>query len=76
MNANCARTIFSVILLPVVLTACSSGADLSDVKNEELTDQAYRCGLNKNPAPGYAISCENIRRECQRRSAEFGYKLC
>jgi hypothetical protein len=64
----------TVVLL---LGSCSSGNDdIRDIKSQVLTKSAYECEDIRKPAPGYAVACANIQRECQRRSELLGYKLC
>jgi hypothetical protein len=64
----------TVVLL---LGGCSSGNDdIRDIKSQVLAKSAYECGDIRKPAPGYAVACANIQRECQRRSELLGYKLC
>jgi len=66
----------SVTLL-LLLASCSSGNDeLSVLENQTLANSAHKCRGVKTPAPGFAIACSNIYRECQRRSEQLGYKLC
>ena len=68
-----------IVLLPLlfIMLGCSPASPtLESLNIYELADQAFKCDDNDNPAPGAAISCENIRRECARRSASRGYKSC
>lgn len=57
--------------LALALTGC--GSDMEKLTDSELQDRAYQCGVTKEQTPGGAISCENYRRECQRRRDEGRY---
>ncbi len=42
---------------------------------EELADKMYECRTVVEQAPGMAIRCDNIRRECKRRR-DAGHFVC
>ena len=66
-----------VLLLGSVMTAsCGNESDMAALTRTQLHDKASDCRALKDPAPGRAISCDNLLRECKRRSAERGYKVC
>ena len=65
------------VLLALLLCGCDSSRNtLADVTNYELAEQAYRCRSLRDPAPGAAISCNNVVRECSKRSDTAGYRVC
>jgi hypothetical protein len=75
MNQIFSYTAIGTVIL--LLGSCSADRDdIRDIKNQVLNKSAYECKDSRNPAPGYAVACANIQRECQRRSELLGYKLC
>ena len=68
------RYYFALLLLPLI-TACgdSKFAGLSD---SELQDRYSQCARAKSLAPGGAITCDNISRECERRAKDKGHSVC
>ncbi len=50
------------------LSGCES--KLAGLSDNELQDRMYECTTTVDQAPGMAISCDNYRRECQRRREE------
>lgn len=68
---------FINLMFVLVLLGCSGNpGNLAQLSTSELTEQADWCSRVEDPAPGAAISCGNIERECKRRSGLRGYKLC
>ena len=54
-----------------VAAGCSRPhADLSDT---ELADGVYECRTKVDQSPGFAIRCDNYKRECEARRAEGRY---
>ena len=51
--------------LAVGLSSC--GSKLEGLTDEDLQDKMYECQANTSQSPGFAISCDNFRRECTRR---------
>ncbi|MFT7688594.1 MAG: hypothetical protein ACI9FB_003958 [Candidatus Azotimanducaceae bacterium] len=72
------KRVVLTIFISSTLTQCSRNkGDISLLSNYKLAERAYKCGGKKfKPAPGAAISCENIKRECNKRSASQGYPVC
>lgn len=66
---------FYTLLLAASVAACgdSKFADLSD---SELQDRHSQCSRAKSLAPGGAITCDNIARECERRAKDKGHNVC
>ncbi|MEQ8783474.1 MAG: hypothetical protein RIE06_27745 [Roseibium album] len=50
------------------LSACESR--LAGLSDTDLQDRMYECNTTVDQSPGMAISCDNYRRECQRRRDE------
>lgn len=68
-----------MITLVLVLLSSQCSRDTGNIgalSNYVLADRAYRCGGKFKPAPGTAISCSNIERECKKRSKAQGYPVC
>ena len=65
---------FITFALLVLMGGCgdSKFAGLSD---SELQDRFTEC-KSSNMSPGAAITCDNIKRECERRAEEKGHNLC
>ncbi len=69
---NRCRTCLVVPLLLaglIVLGGCSKNK-LEELSDNELQDRMYECNTTVDQSPGMAISCDNYRRECQRRREE------
>ena len=49
----------------VMLSGCTN--KFESVPDEELADSMYMCRTEQDQAPGMAIRCDNVRRECARR---------
>lgn len=64
-----------ISLMAALLAACgdSKFADLSD---SELQDRHSQCKRATSLAPGGAITCDNIARECERRAKNKGHNVC
>jgi len=64
-----------VTLVAAMLAACgdSKFAELSD---SELQDRHSQCKRATSLAPGGAITCDNIQRECERRAKKKGHNVC
>jgi hypothetical protein len=43
---------------------------LAKLSDTELQDRMYECNTTTDQSPGMAISCDNYRRECERRREE------
>lgn len=53
------------------LAACEG--KLAGLSDTELQDRMYDCNNTADQAPGFAIRCDNYRRECERRREEGRY---
>ena len=49
----------------VFLVGCEG--KLAGIGDMELQDKIYQCNTTADQSPGFAISCDNYRRECERR---------
>lgn len=52
----------------LALAGCES--KLAALSDSELQDRMYQCNTTAEQSPGFAISCDNYRRECERRREE------
>lgn len=59
----------------LMLLGCGE-SKFADIPMSELQERYYRCENNSDMSPGAAITCDNIRRECERRAKEKGRKVC
>lgn len=57
----------------VGLAACES--ELANIPDNELQDKVYECDRTADQSPGFAIRCDNYRRECRNRR-EKGRFVC
>ena len=64
------RAILAGLLL---LTFGACGSKLAGMTDHDLQDRIYECTSAHNQSPGFAISCDNYRRECKRRRDEGRY---
>lgn len=66
-----------LIILSAVVTlpACSDGP-YAKYSQSELQDAYSDCENRDSMSPGAAITCDNIRRECDSRAKEKGRKVC
>jgi hypothetical protein len=55
----------------VLLAAC--GGKLGGLSDADLQDHVYECNTAQSQSPGFAISCDNYRRECKRRRDDGNY---
>lgn len=61
--------LITTILFCFLITACSEDK-FSGVSNSELTQKKRHCDTIKKKSPGFAVGCENIRKEIERRKQE------
>ena len=57
------------------LMLASCGSKISGMSDEDLQDKVHACNIAVSQSPGFAISCDNYRRECTSRS-EAGRYVC
>jgi hypothetical protein len=55
------------------LAGCES--KLASLSDRELQDRIYECNAQRSQSPGFAISCDNYRRECENRR-DAGHYVC
>ena len=55
----------------LIVSACES--PLKDLPDNDLADQMYACTVSNEQTPGFAIRCDNLTRECERRRDEGRY---
>ncbi len=57
----------------IAVCSCEGNAKMKNMSNADLSNKHDTC-IRKNPSsPGRATACENIRKECERRSKEGNY---
>ena len=59
---------FAALTLPILFGGCES--KLASLADADLQDKVYECNAASSQSPGFAITCDNYRRECQRRRGE------
>jgi len=74
IGAVCSLRISCALGIAVILcSGCSN--KLAGMDDNELQDKSYACRQATQQSPGFAISCDNYKRECERRR-EAGRFLC
>ena len=61
-------TVTTLLFTLTTLTGCEG--KLESMSDEDLQDKVYECNRQASQSPGFAISCDNYRRECARRRDE------
>lgn len=67
------------ILLTLIATFSMGGcadSKFADLSQSELQDRYSQCENASSLSPGGAITCDNIRRECDRRAKDMGRTVC
>ena len=59
----------------IALMSCGE-SKFADLSSSELQDRYYECENSSSMSPGAAITCDNIRRECDSRADDKGRKVC
>ncbi|MCB1685854.1 MAG: hypothetical protein R3E82_05600 [Pseudomonadales bacterium] len=65
--------ILCLCFLVSMVAGCESR--LAGLSDTELQDNVHECNTQSSQSPGFAISCDNYRRECERRR-EAGRYVC
>lgn len=68
------RLLFA-LMLGAVVTGCGD-SKFSGLSDSELQERFSKCAQAKSLAPGGAITCDNIRRECEDRAKDKGHNVC
>jgi len=63
-------------LISVLMLSACGDSKFADISGSELQDRYSRCENADSLSPGGAITCDNIRRECERRADEKGRRVC
>ncbi len=64
-------------LTVTAFSACDMGnSKMAKLSDYELSDRHSQCLAKRPTAPGKAVACENIRKECERRKKEKGMHVC
>ncbi|AUM11473.1 hypothetical protein [Ketobacter alkanivorans] len=63
-------------LISIVMLSACGDSKFADISGSELQDRYSRCENADSLSPGGAITCDNIRRECERRADEKGRRVC
>ena len=69
------HTALSALSGAVLLLAAGCEGKLAGLSDHELQDRIHACNTQQSQSPGFAISCDNYRRECARRR-ENGRYVC
>ena len=59
---------FAAVAISLLLSSCDG--KLASLADADLQDKVYECNAASSQSPGFAITCDNYRRECQRRRDE------
>ncbi len=59
-----------IISLTILLATACTEDKFSGLSNKELADKQSHCDSIKKKSPGFAVGCENIRKEVERRKKE------
>lgn len=70
MNRCRTRRATAVLLACMAVLGGCGKNELEKLSDSELQDRMYECQTTVDQSPGMAISCDNYRRECQRRREE------
>lgn len=63
------------LLLSGVIGLSGCESELAKIPDKTLQDRVYECTQTLDQSPGFAIRCDNYRRECRRRREE-GHFVC
>ncbi len=63
-------------LLSITLLSACGDSKFAEISQSELQNRYYECENADSLSPGAAITCDNIRRECERRAKDKGRKVC
>ena len=64
------RVLFAAFSI-FILAGCNNEA--AKIPDNELADNIYACRTAVDQSPGFAIRCDNYKRECERRREEGRY---
>ena len=65
-----------IMSLAAIVSLCAAcDGKLARLSDSELQDRIYECNSQTSQSPGFAISCDNYRRECANRR-EKGRYVC
>lgn len=67
--------VVSGLLTIIFLSACGE-SKFADLSQSELQNRYSECENASSLSPGAAITCDNIRRECEKRAKDKGRKVC
>lgn len=68
------RFFYSLLMLGFV-SGCGD-SKYAELSSAELQDRYAECESAESLSPGAAITCDNVRRECDRRASSMGRKVC
>ena len=68
-----ARGLSQALVLATFLLATGCEGRLAGLSDRELQDRVYECNTQQSQSPGFAITCDNYRRECARRREQGRY---
>lgn len=71
MPANSFARCATLLTLSIGVAGCEG--KLASLSDHDLQDRIHECNTQQSQSPGFAISCDNYRRECARRRDEGRY---
>ena len=63
-------------LLSITLLSACGDSKFADMPQSELQNRYSECENASSLSPGAAITCDNSRRECEKRAGDKGRKVC
>ncbi len=60
-------------LLCLLMAGAGCDGKLAGMSDSELQDRMHECNTQQDQSPGFAIACDNYRRECARRREQGRY---
>ena len=75
MNQHRYGPVGHLLLLSGAIGLGGCESKLAGLSDSELQDKIYECRNATSQSPGFAITCDNYQRECERRR-EHGRFVC
>jgi len=66
-----------IVIALIIFSGCEQrNAKFAALSDYELSKRYGQCIVKKPTAPGKAVACENLRKECEFRHKESGSYVC